>query len=313
MLSKKDKDKDDDDEENPADVQLPGRIKKNEAGKEITIVMIGQKVISFFKDLFKNTKEESLKAINAGEAILNSVKKESIVELKESILTKLSQRIESVFINPEIDASIGGQCTTKQCNLMINFCITLFKLNFDNLFVFPIPLIPGLHLVVSIIPKIESEICLGFGPNIDIKNVSKSTFDIDISGGASVSVTINLGLVVPSAKSLIRFSFNVGLVGVLGSGKAGVKLSLYYKDQFSIDCYYEFKAFELSFYVMLTLSIDLFIIEFEFSFYIIQKTLGGFKYEYHKIYFYKYKHTDFINDDEKRIRKIRGYHESIDP
>ena len=281
--------------------------------------MIGKKVLSFFKDLFKSTKEESLKAINAGEVILNSAKKESMkypipVKRKESILTKLSQRIESVFKNPEIETSLGGQCTKKKCNLMINFCITLFKLNFDDLFVFPIVLIPGfLDLVVSIIPKIESEICLGFGPNIDIVNVSKSTFDIDISGGASVSVTINLGLVVPSAESPIRFSFNVGLVGVLGSGKAGVKLSLYYKDQFSIDCYYEFKAFELSFYVMLTLSIDLFIIEFEFSFYIIQKTLGGFKYEYHKIYLYKYKHTDFINDDEKRIRKKRGYHESIDP
>ena len=320
MLSKKDKDKEDDDEENPADVKLPDKIKKNEAGKKITIVMIGKKVISFFKDLFKNTKEESLKAINAGEAILNSVKKESMkyhipVERKESILTKLSQRIESVFINPEIDASIGGQCTTKQCNLMINFCITLFKLNFDNLFVFPIPLIPSfLDLVVSIIPKIESEICLGFGPNIDIENVSKSTFDIDISGGASVSVTINLGLVVPSAESPIRFSFNVGLVGVLGSGKAGVKLSLYYKDQFSIDCYYEFKAFELSFYVMLTLTIELKIIKlkFEFSFYIIQKTLGGFKHEYHKIYFYKYKHTKFI-DYIKEKSYEKGYHGSIEP
>ena len=149
--------------------------------------MIGKKVLSFFKDLFKSTKEESLKAINAGEAILNSAKKQTLknpIDMinkgkEESILTKLSQRIESVFINPEIDTSIGGQCTTKQCNLMINFCITLFKLNFDDLFVFPIVLIPGfLDLVVSIIPKIESEICLGFGPNIDIVNVSKSTFDI---------------------------------------------------------------------------------------------------------------------------------------
>ena len=82
----------------------------------------------------------------------------------------------------------------------------------------------------------------------------KNSFDIDISGSASVGVTLDFGVYFPSLTSPIRLSFNVGLMGILGSGKVGVELTLYFKDKFGIDLYFEFKAFELSFYVMFTLT-----------------------------------------------------------
>ena len=90
----------------------------------------------------------------------------------------------------------------------------------------------------------------------------------------------------------------MGLVGILGSGKAGVKLSFYYKSKFKIDLYYEFKAFELSFYVMFTLTFEIKImgkeISFSFSFYIFNKPLGGFKNERHNERTYTYSKSKLI-------------------
>ena len=200
-----------------------------------------------------------------------------------------------------------GVCTLKSCNMMVNFCFNLIKLKLPN-FVFPIKLLPYLECAISIIPAVKSEICVGLGPYFDIKNKNENSFDIDISGGASVSVTLDFGVYFPSLKSPVRLSFNVGLVGILGSGKVGVKLSLYYKSKFKIDLYYEFKAFELSFYVKFTLTFQIKImgkdISFSFSFYIFNKVLGGLKNERHNERIYNYSKSKLI--ETKRISTKNG-------
>jgi hypothetical protein len=214
---------------------------------------------------------------------------------------KINNKIESVFKNFKkefkVDINVGSVCTLESCNLMINFCFKLFNLKLEK-FIFPIKLLPYLECAISIIPAVKSEICIGVGPNFDLKNSSENTFDVDISGGASVSVTLDFGVYFPSLDSPVILSLNVGLVGILGSGKAGVKLSLYYKSKFKIDLYYEFKAFELSFYVMFTLTFQLNImgadINFSFSFYIFNKVLGGLKNERHKERIYNYAKSKLI-------------------
>jgi hypothetical protein len=203
-----------------------------------------------------------------------------------------NKKIESVFKKFKLKIGVGGSCNTKKCNLMANFCFTLFNLKFGDKFVFPIKLLPYLECAISILPSLKSEICVGLGPVLDIEDITENSFDIEISGGASVGVTIDFGVFFPSLKSPIRLSFNIGLVGILGSGKVGAKLSLYFKEKFSIDLYFEFKAFELSFYVMFTLTfkIDCGVVKinFSFSFYIYQKLFGGLKYEYHNERVYNY-------------------------
>ena len=252
--------------------------------------------------MFKKAKQDSLLDIKEGEKFLDKVesqflknyndKKNSFFDEEGNFKT---DKIESIFKEKkevELNIGIGGSCNLKKCNLMVNFCFTLFNLKFDNKFVFPIKLLPYLECAISIMPSLKSEICVGLGPVFDLEDSNENSFDIDISGGANVGVTIDFGVFFPSLSSPIRLSFNIGLVGILGSGKVGAKLSLYFKEKFSIDLYFEFKAFELSFYVMFTLAfkIDCGVVKinFSFSFYIYQKLFGGLKYEYHNERVYNY-------------------------
>ena len=182
---------------------------------------------------------------------------------------------------------------SKSCNLMVNFCFDLFELKIKK-FVFPIKLCPYIECAISIIPSIKSDICIGLGPEFHFGkgDSEENSFNIDLSGGASAGVTLDFGVYIPSLKSPIRFSFNVGLTGILGSGKVGIQLFLYFKEKFKVDLYYEFKAFEFSFYVMFTLSFQIelfgFEINFSFSFYVYQKIFCGFKYIHHNERIYKY-------------------------
>ena len=298
------------------------KIVKNDDGVKY-IVKVTNKEINSFLDLLKSTTRDAFYQIKEGEKILDSDKKQFLKNYNEKNLVEVNPKvekyqIESVFKEFQIDVKVGGQCTSKQCSLMISACFTLFKLKFDDKFIFAITLLPYLDCAISIIPSVNSEICIGFGPIFNIKNSSENSFDIDISGGASVSVTVDFGIFFPSVQSPIRLSFNIGLVGILGSGKVGVKLSLFYKGKkFNVDLYTEFKAFELSFYVMFMLSFSLefgvFKFEFGFSFYIFQKTFGGFKYEYHYITTHEYKKSKLIDEKVKIIRKKKGYSGAIKP
>ena len=256
--------------------------------------------------MFKDAKQSIFSTIKKGESRFKKVKDHFLSNFNK----KIEVNIESVFKEFKVDMSVGGTCTTDSCNVMINFCFTLLDLKFDDNFVFPIKLLPYLECAISIIPAIKSDICVGLGPNFNFETSDENSFDIDISGGASVSVTIDFGVYFPSLTSPVRLSFNVGLVGVLGAGRAGVKLSLYFKNKFMIDLYYEFKACELSFYVMFTLTFELKImnqkISFSFSFYIFQKTFGAFKYEFHKERIYYYKKSKLA--EKNRITTKNGGH-----
>ena len=261
------------------------------------------------KNLFIEPKKSVFVLLFKGEEEINKAKDYflSNFKSKENELTwdNLKKKIESF----KVEMSVGGSCDleSKSCDLMINFCISLFKLKFDK-FVFPITLCPYIDFAISMIPSINFEICFGFGSFINYKNSEENSFNIDLSGGASVGVTLDLGLYFPSVNSPIRLSFNVGLMGILGSGKVGFQLSLYYEEKFKVDLYYEFKAFELSFYVMFSLSFQIEIlvgkIEFSFSFYLFQKIFGSLKYEHHNERVYKYSNSKLI--EHNRITTNNG-------
>ena len=197
----------------------------------------------------------------------------------------------------EIDSSAGLNCDKKSCNLMLKFCFKLFELKLKK-FIFPITLLPYLDCAISIIPSVNSEICAGLGPKTNSEKEEENSFDIEISGSTSVSVTVDFGVYFPSYNSPIRLSLNIGLVGILGSAEVGVVLSLNFKDTFSIDLYYEFKAFEFSFYVMFqytfALKFGTFEINFSFGFDIFRKLFGGFKYAHHNKRQYKYKKSKMV-------------------
>ena len=279
-----------------------------------------EKFVDFFKTTFKDAQKEASLIVKEGEKRFDVFKREfwknfdNFFEKDEKgnikwdkVFNKIKDKIESVFKEFTLEIGVGGSCEmeknkVKKCSLMINFCIPLFNLKLEA-FVFPIKFCPYIECAISIIPFVKSEICVGFGPNFDLENSDNNSFDIDINGGASVGITLDFGIYFPSLSSPIRLSFNVGLTGILGSGKIGIKLSLFFKDKFIVDLYAEFKAFELSFYVMFTLSFNLDLgvikLKFSFSFYIYKKLFGGFLYSYHNERSYKYKKTKRLKHEIK--------------
>ena len=309
LLSTKIKEEEEDENE-PVDVDIPQipkyvikkvKDKVGDGEEKIEVYLDNKKYESFWEAMFKEARKSIFTKLGKGESrfdlALNQLRSYCYDKKNELTWAKIKKNIESVFKKFKVDISVGGTCTLESCNLMINFCLNLFNLKLEK-FVFPIKLLPYLECAISIIPTVKSEICVGLGPNFDFKDSSKNSFDVDISGGASVGVTLDFGVYYPSLKSPVRLSLNVGLVGILGSGKAGVKLSFYYKSKFKIDLYYEFKAFELSFYVMFTLTFEIKImgkeISFSFSFYIFNKPLGGFKNERHNEKIYTYSKSKLI-------------------
>ena len=291
-------------------------IKINKNGKSEKVELT-TKIKNFFKDMFKEAGQGSLLDIKKGEKISLKIKEQLLSNYnneEKSLFDKegnfKKEKIESVFKEFELDINIGGSCNLDKCNLMAGFCFNLFNIKFDDVFVFPIKLLPYLECAISIIPFVKSDICIELGPVLYTKkeDKDKNSFDIDISGGASVGVTLDFGVYFPSLTSPIRLSFNVGLMGILGSGKVGVELSLYFKDKFGVDLYFKFKAFELSFYVMFTLTFKIscppVTINFSFSFYIFQKVFGGLYYEYHNIREYKYSRAkiNHISNINKKLK-----------
>ena len=307
LLSKKieEYEEEEDDDDNEHGIPEPGKIKivRNKEG-EIESVKINKVDESkYWNDLIKGPKNDIISTIIRKESVLDSVKKQFLSNFnkKKNELSwdNIKQNIKGFFktFEIEIDSSAGLNCNKKSCNLMLKFCFKLFELKLKK-FIFPITLLPYIDCAISIIPSVNSEICAGLGPKTNSEKEEENSFDIEISGSTSVSVTVDFGVYFPSYNSPIRLSLNIGLVGILGSAEVGVVLSLNFKDTFSIDLYYEFKAFEFSFYVMFqytfALKFGTFEINFSFGFDIFRKLFGGFKYAHHNKREYKYKKSKMV-------------------
>jgi len=84
--------------------------------------------------MFEQAKQDSLLDIEKGEEILDKAKSlflknynnkdKSFFDEKGDFKT---DKIESVFKEVELNIGIGGSCNLKKCNLMVNFCFTLFN------------------------------------------------------------------------------------------------------------------------------------------------------------------------------------------
>ena len=190
-------------------------------------------------------------------------------------------------------------CDSDECSEMTKFCYDLLSLllgvsiSIDFTYIYSIPIFSFLDFGIIIHVSIEPEICIGFGYTYNLKDSEENSFDIDISGGITVDASIDFGLFFPSADNPIKLAFEIGLGGTLVSGRIGVKLSFYSNNKYAIDTYFEFKAYEFTFYVKFELSFEIrlliFSIKFSFSFYLYQIKFTGLNMEFHLKFINKYK------------------------
>ena len=167
---------------------------------------------------------------------------------------------ESVFTEDdfEMEVNVGIVMDKDKLSFSIGACINLFQLNFNKrYFTFPFPIFAWLEFVIAIIPSVNINVCFNSGLIINWKKKEYSFF-IDICGQAEVSITLDLGLYIPSQKTIVSISINIGLHGILGSGAVGVKLMLYLnKDRFIVDTYFQLTALQFTFYIMFRITINL--------------------------------------------------------
>ena len=148
-------------------------------------------------------------------------------------------------------------------------------LNLQYPIIFFLPVFPNLQL--RIIPQLNINIRIEMGFELDLLKNDFSVY-FEPSGSAEVGVNLEIGFYLPPVSSCLEISLTVGIKGTLGSGRVGVKLSLSLTEaKFIIEAFYEFNALSFSFYVLFRIKINLGIIKFSFSFYLIYKELfGGF-------------------------------------
>ena len=150
--------------------------------------------------------------------------------------------------------------------------------------IIPLPILPFLQL------RIFPSVYLKYGFNFNCMN---EKFEIGaflyLYVQAEVSLNLEIGFYVPGANSLVEISISVGLKGVLGAGKVGLKLEYNLnQNHLAINLDYKFEALTLYFYIVFRITINLIYDKYVFEFYIVNQRICGLYKEYHKEIIYKF-------------------------
>ena len=184
---------------------------------------------------------------------------------------------------------------------IIPSCIELRNIKLSFLDFGSIKIMPGLDLGFIIEPLINGRVCIGIGPFKNNKNKNDNSFYIDIFGESELAINFAFGLYIPSMYSPVSLSINFGIKGILGSGKIGMRLNIYFtgenKKMFSQSSYYQTKSYEFHFYINLMFEINLLFVRFTLRIPIYDKILYTlYSYYYGKTRYYLYDKNKEIKD-----------------
>ena len=139
LLSTKIKEEEEDENE-PVDVDIPQipkyvikkvKDKVGDGEEKIEVYLDNKKYESFWEAMFKEARKSIFTKLGKGESrldlALNQLRSYYCDKKNELTWAKIKKNIESVFKEFKVDISVVGVCTLKSCNLMINFCLNLFR------------------------------------------------------------------------------------------------------------------------------------------------------------------------------------------
>ena len=127
----------------------------------------------------------------------------------------------------------------------------------------------------------------GIGLNIAL-GMNWTSFEpslvFEIFGEAKVPLQLEGGLYFPSGKSAIQIAMVLGLDGIIGHGRAGIKLEIYLtKRQTDCDLYFILNALVFQFYFQIRITIDLPLFHAGYRFDIIRIEFFGLHVELHTL------------------------------
>ena len=223
----------------------------------------------------------------------NKFKNLTIVRKINEVANKIKNKFKSLFPNNGI--KIGNfTFIDKAKKFYKNVCKFEYKKEYKFDKEFPLtglPICPYIQL--RLVPYAYLGVyahneCIKTNNNKNLLEKYDFGLFFDAYVNAKVSIALQVGFYYPGVTSTLEISISVGINGVLGSGKIGIKLDLYLnKGELKTDLYFEFNAFELSFYILFNFRIELKITTITFSFYIFNKVLPGISKTKHKEKTYK--------------------------
>ena len=229
-------------------------------------------------------------------------------DLEKNIISIKMGKKELMNIKYEYEKSLGVEMNLdlieKTFSASLSLCLGLnakFKAFFDKAesIKFDNQIIPGISFEFAIKPFLNARICFGLGYYQNLTYSNESYFFINVFGEAEIGVNLEAGVYIPSSRSPIFFGVSLGLKGVLGSGKIGFQLNMFFRgnfsDYFSIDLFYELQALSFTFYVKMKFQVTAFF-TYSFEFYILNIPLIAYKKEFHKIRYYKYNDSEEVTE-----------------
>ena len=154
-----------------------------------------------------------------------------------------------------------------------NFVIPGLKFNFT----FDIPLVSNLKIELLILSYIA------YGYQYELKfDLEKKKFSAYLGSYIEPGVNISaaLGLSIPDSL-IIGVSFQVGIKGIVGSGKLSLDITFdIYNLIFSFNLYFELKLIQMEFFIRMKLFLHLLFIHFEKSFLLYRTDIEALKKVY---------------------------------
>ena len=232
-------------------------------------------IMERFEETFSNIKEQYENLIN----IILDIGVEKKMNIFNEITIKFDTSDDNGYdidYNEDEDFDFGIEASLVLKNFefesfgieaKIEKCKDIFKWEYPiNISI----LIPELQF--RIIPVIELGACCSIGLEFEVnKDEIETNIVEDFSLSALAAVKLEIGLYFPAESSGFQMSFAIGIKGILGSGKVGLKasISLLNQNESKIVLYYEYQAIQMYFYILFKIEIELEFFQFTFEFYIL--------------------------------------------
>ena len=239
---------------------------------------IFSKTFGYYKILYNSiqNKYQVIKSHNSGLAnkLINYAK-----GYLEKIIRSFEKELESVLGMFDLEKIL------KKC-LNIPSFLDEFKdkldyhVTYEEKIIIPFPAVPYLELHIFLYAHAGAGLEISF--TTDWLDNFKTILSFESYAEAKVELGIEGGFYLPSGESPIQINFVVGLSGVIGDGRAGIKLEFsLINANFNYDVHFIFNAFIFKFYFKIGIKIDLKFFKFKYDIYILKLEFPGLYIEAH--------------------------------
>lgn len=244
--------------------------------------------MGYYKILYNSIQDKYENLNSKKTRLLDTIKESKYSKNHNNITKETVLEIVSIFqseIQYDIDwMKILSKCFTNSSKF--NFMdklknYTKIGKSFSKTLSIPFPAFPYLQILFNI----SAYAGLGLGVSFNYnKTNNEVSLVFDIYAEAKVPMQLEGGLYLPASKSPMQIAMVVGLDGIIGHGRAGIKLEISLKDlQTECDVYFIFNALVFQFYFQIRITIDLPLFHFAYKFDVIRIELFGFHIELHTL------------------------------